>query len=109
MADTNTTNYGFTKPEVGGSDTTWGTKLNADLDAIDAQLKTLAAAQSAAALLTAIKTVDGNTSGLDADLLGGVANAKIFRHGGSETSATLRHGTAAASGGSDGDIYLQYA
>jgi len=42
MADTVTTNYGWTRPEVAASADTWGTKLNNNLTEIDADLKTVA-------------------------------------------------------------------
>jgi hypothetical protein len=51
--------------------------------------------QNAAELLTAIKTVDGAASGLDADLLGGVASASYYRSGG--TDVTMLDGGTGAS------------
>lgn len=39
MPDSTTTNFGFTLPEVNGSDDTWGEKLNDNWESIDGHLK----------------------------------------------------------------------
>lgn len=52
MADSNTTNYGWVKPENGASSDSWGIKWNQNADDIDADLKAASdvanAAQAAA-------------------------------------------------------------
>ena len=47
MADSTTTNQGFTKPEVGASADTWGTKLNQNWDDLDTLVGAVSAAEVA--------------------------------------------------------------
>jgi hypothetical protein len=65
MADQPTTNYGWVKPDPAGSDSTWGTKLNTDLDGIDSQVHANQTVASAAQTTAnaALPTAGGTMTG----------------------------------------------
>ena len=107
MVDTTTTNYALVKPEIGASNNTWGTKINANLDALDSMVNTIRATYggtanaitltaTGAALSTGLRVsftpTDANTGATTINLnaLGAIAVQPLARSGVALPSGYIR-------------------
>lgn len=110
MADTYTTHYNLTKPEIGGDPDTWGNLLNADFDAIDAQMYANAtyALPLTGGSLTGALTIgaNGNQLLLNKSASGQASYVLAQMGGSSRWRLSLGNATAESGGNAGSDFAL---
>ena len=84
MADTTTTNYGLTKPEVGASEDTWGTKINTNLDTLDTTVDSIQG-KSGAGVLKHTNNTKLATTSTGIDVTGDVNTSGLLKVGTNDT------------------------
>ena len=104
MADTTTTAYGLTKPEVGASEDTWGTKINTDFDSLDTIINAIGGKTAAgtlsyadsAKLVTSATGVDVTGNATFADngkaIFGAGSDLEIYHSGAGSFISDLGNG-----------------
>ena len=106
ILSTSTTNYNallnvfsdITTGDITTAGTVDGRDLSVDGDKLDLIEASATADQTAAEILTAIKTVDGDGSGLDADLLDGSHKSDILATAASNSAAQIGNGLVQITG-----------